>query len=202
MYYTVYKITNLVNDKIYIGVHKTSDLEDDYMGSGKLIKLSIKKYGVENFKKEYIEVFDNAEDMFNMESTLVNEEFVKDRETYNINIGGYGGFESSSSQKGRDAMEWLYENDAEWLNNKTKKFTESMIEYYENGGKNGFHGKTHTEETKAKLKGHKRQSGSKNSQYGSMWIHNLTEKVSKKIKQDEFTTYENLGWIKGRKMKF
>lgn len=91
MYYTVYKITNLINGKLYIGVHKTKDLEDDYMGSGKLIGRAKIKYGVENFKKEFIAIFDNPDDMFNMETELVNESFVQDKNTYNIKTGGYGG---------------------------------------------------------------------------------------------------------------
>ena len=38
----VYQITNLINGKIYIGVHSTDDINDGYMGSGDLIKMAIK----------------------------------------------------------------------------------------------------------------------------------------------------------------
>ncbi len=52
--YVVYKTTNLVNSKFYIGVHKTENPEDDYLGSGKLIKRAIEKYGADSFHKEII----------------------------------------------------------------------------------------------------------------------------------------------------
>lgn len=42
MKYTVYKITNKINDKIYVGVHSTDNPNDSYMGSGKIIKDAIK----------------------------------------------------------------------------------------------------------------------------------------------------------------
>jgi len=50
----IYKTTNLINGKYYIGQHYTS-ADDGYFGSGKIIELSIKKHGKENFKREILE---------------------------------------------------------------------------------------------------------------------------------------------------
>jgi hypothetical protein len=48
-YHIVYLIRNLVNYKIYVGVHSTQNLYDGYLGSGKILKLDILKYGKEKF---------------------------------------------------------------------------------------------------------------------------------------------------------
>lgn len=88
MFYTVYKITNTLNDRFYIGMHKTDNLDDGYMGSGKLIRLAIEKYGLDKFKKEILHVFDNEEDMKNKERELV----VLSEKSYNLCDGGMGGF--------------------------------------------------------------------------------------------------------------
>ncbi len=93
MKYIVYKITNLVNQKIYIGVHKTNDVDDGYMGSGKLIKRAIKKYGVDNFKKENLAIFDNSQEMFQMELEIVNNLYLQKTNVYNLKQGGQGGWD-------------------------------------------------------------------------------------------------------------
>ena len=92
MYYTVYKTTNLLNGKEYIGVHKTKDLNDEYYGSNKQLKKDIKNLGQENFKKEILHVYDNEESMFLMESELVTYQYCLREDTYNLNPGGCGGF--------------------------------------------------------------------------------------------------------------
>ena len=91
MYYYVYKVTNLINNKIYIGVHKTENLNDGYMGSGKFLKQAFVKYGKYNFAKKVLKYFKTETDMFEYERIIVNEEFVKLPNVYNIAPGGSGG---------------------------------------------------------------------------------------------------------------
>ena len=91
MYYTIYKITNVINNKIYIGKHQTEIINDSYYGSGRSILAAIKKYGKENFKKEILFVFDNECQMNEKELEIITEEFVSRRDTYNLGIGGEGG---------------------------------------------------------------------------------------------------------------
>lgn len=111
MFYTVYKITNLINSKIYIGVHKTDNLNDRYMGSGNNIRRAIKKYGKDNFKKEYLAIFENEADMFEMESILVDDNFIKNEYSYNIKNGGLGSWkyvnDNLSNDYKKSKGEWL-----------------------------------------------------------------------------------------------
>ena len=89
-YYYLYQIRNIDNGKIYVGAHSTSDLNDGYMGSGKILHQAFKKYGIEKFEKTILEFFKTEEAMYNMERSIVTEDFVNDRTTYNLNVGGYG----------------------------------------------------------------------------------------------------------------
>lgn len=215
MFYTVYKITNTVNGKIYIGVHKTSDLNDGYMGSGKLIKAAIEKYGIENFDREYLKVFDNPEDMFNMESELVNEEFVSRDDTYNLNLGGLGGWHVANSSGlniypghstqakinlnvGREILSEKLLNDLEFRRDFADKVSSGLKEYIMTNG-HWWKNKTHSDETRKKIgiSNSISQKGNRNSQYGKMWIHSLELRKSMRISSAETIP---IGWLKGRKM--
>ena len=85
-----YKITNNINQKFYYGVHRTTNLDDGYMGSGTLISKAIKKYGVENFSKEILKYFDTQEEAYLYESQFINDDLVKNRMCYNVKPGGEG----------------------------------------------------------------------------------------------------------------
>jgi len=89
MKYIVYQITNNVNHKIYIGVHKTHNEHDTYYGSGNAIKKAITKYGKHNFTKDILFTFDNPKEAFEKEAELVTKEFVKSNKNYNLKIGGW-----------------------------------------------------------------------------------------------------------------
>ena len=91
MKYTIYKTTNTVNNKIYIGKHQTENINDSYLGSGVSLELAIKKYGKESFTKEILYIFDSEEEMNSKEKELVTEEFIKRKDNYNKSLGGEGG---------------------------------------------------------------------------------------------------------------
>lgn len=127
-YHYFYKITNLINNKYYYGVHSTNDLNDGYMGSGTRIQKAIKKYGIENFKKEILKYFDSRIDMFEYEQLIVNENVLKDPLCYNLMLGGYGG-ENVGTLKGYlrvsedNGLTWKKVTKIDYQQNKEKYIT-------------------------------------------------------------------------------
>lgn len=97
MFFYVYKTINKLNGKHYIGAHKTSNLDDGYLGSGKLLKAAIRKYGVENFEKEILSFFKDQHEMYAYEAKLVDDKHLVSGRTYNLKLGGSGGFDHLNS---------------------------------------------------------------------------------------------------------
>jgi len=88
IYNTVYKTTNSINGKIYVGVHITDEPMDKYIGSGTNLKPDIKLYGKQNFDKEILFYAFTKDDAYWAEEQIVNKEFVLREDTYNKYPGG------------------------------------------------------------------------------------------------------------------
>ena len=86
--YFIYKITNLLNGKIYIGVHNGN--KPNYMGSGTALIKDIKKFGVENFKRRILKRFSRKKQAYDYEKKKVDKKFVEREDTYNRMTGGGG----------------------------------------------------------------------------------------------------------------
>lgn len=207
MFYTVYRITNKINNKTYIGKHQTKNLSDRYMGSGKLLKRAIQKYGVENFEKEILFVFDNEEQMNQKEKELV----IISEDTYNLHEGGNGGFSFINQRKlnnknrndttrrttlsaTRKKMCAANTQEIEHMKNISEIGRGKVREKYPNGT---FYGKTHTPETIEKMRlSVGNRNGANNSQYGTCWITNGYE--NKKIRKDDLDFWMSEGYHRGR----
>lgn len=204
MYFTIYKITNTINNKHYIGKHQTKDLNDGYMGSGKLIKSAIKKYGIENFMKEILFVFDNEAEMNAKEAELV----IIDESSYNLCEGGKGGFgyinQRGGKLKARAHSKEILEKISLTKKDRAKSgkkynwnwaaSVQSRKKKYPDGI---WKNKKHSEETKAKLRKPK-NIGSNNPSYGSCWINNGKE--NKRILLEELDIWIDKGYNRGRRM--
>jgi hypothetical protein len=185
-------------------MHSTSNLEDEYIGSGKRLWNSIRKHGRENHIMEILEWFPDRSSLKNREKELVNESLLQDPICMNLAIGGEGGFCGKEGQH-----KWSSAGGkANWKSNREK-----MLEVSRKSGKMAFEkghglfgeanprftGRTHREETKNKLRMKKTQIGEKNSQFGSCWINKNGE--NKKIRKEEIESFESQGWERGRKFK-
>lgn len=184
----VYKTTNLITGRYYIGKHSTYYFEDGYLGSGKRLRYEIDKYGRENFKKEILEFCDSKESVAELERRIVGEEQLKDPLCINLKIGGEGGgppggfwneehrqkFLESNSRGGRTAGLFRghakkLESDPEYKKKYGKSISDSIKSRIENGTfVPPFLGRHHSEEAKKKIRESSvgKHSGSKNGMYG------------------------------------
>lgn len=92
MFGYIYKTTNLINNKIYIGKHNRNKFDNNYVGSGRLVKAAIQKYGFENFKCEMIDIAMNLQDLNTKERFWIEKYHSTDKSIgYNLTSGGDGG---------------------------------------------------------------------------------------------------------------
>lgn len=205
-YHYIYKTTNVVNSKYYIGMHSTDNLNDGYIGSGKRLWNSINYHGKNNHKCEILEYCKDRKELIKREEEIVNEQLLCEDLCMNLRVGGTGGISNEEHHlKMREgSRKWLlnrWENaDEEFkirfknilLNNSKKAHKKGRIKY------DTFKGKKHSDLTKQKISESMKSKGEgeTNSQFGLCWITNESE--NKKIKKGDLIPK---GWRLGRKMK-
>lgn len=189
-----------MNSRYYVGKHQTKNLHDGYMGSGKLIRQAIEKYGKENFVKEILHVFNNEADMNAAEAELV----ILSEDSYNLCQGGKGGWgyviENRINQKktksrldhSRRALSKARERFHERLRT-DDEFKRQWIERLRGRRKTiGTTGFRFSNESRAKMSAS--ASGERSSQFGSFWITNGVDSAKSR-------GYIPEGWRRGRIIK-
>lgn len=214
MYGYIYKTTNLINGKKYIGKHISEIFEpDSYLGSGILLSKALKKYGKENFKCELLETCSSKEELDRKEKYWISYyDCVEDIDYYNLAKGGDGGI-------GRGFGSYWEDEDKKTI--ALIKQKESLNKFFKenkdirSGKNNPMYGKHHTKETKdrisTKLKSSEKLKNSTRFKYHSH-SKQSKEKIGKALRGRIWITDGNIcklvpndtilpeGWKLGRKL--
>lgn len=98
MKHFIYKTTNIINGKYYIGAHSTQNEDDNYLGSGTLLKKSIEKHGRENFVREILFYCVDINELYLKEIEVISEH-LDNNMCYNVKPGGKGGWYSVNTSQ-------------------------------------------------------------------------------------------------------
>lgn len=125
MKWILYQTICLANKKIYIGYHNTEDPDvfDGYLGCGVYIQrpssykkretpfqCAVEKYGPDQFWRSTLVIVDTKEEVAKLEALIVNEDFIKRKDTYNIKLGGEGG-----CPDGWGVKVYMYDSDGNFI---------------------------------------------------------------------------------------
>jgi hypothetical protein len=189
VYHYIYKTTCNVNEKFYIGIHSTDNLDDGYLGSGKRLGYSIKKYGKDSHKKEILEFLPDRGSLKDKERELVNEELLQNPMCMNLQEGGSGGFidndhmmkcSLAGASKGGKVSGKIHA-DKILSDPQFKKMNSEKLVKFQDGSV--WIGRNHQDESKNKisklLKGNR--SGNNNPMYGRNQSEETKEKIRKTL---------------------
>lgn len=201
----IYKTTNLVNGKVYIGQHLCQDdTFDGYLGSGTKLKSAIKHYGRRNFKRETLRVCDNQRQLDAWELIYIKKfHAVEHGRGYNILPGTSNEFGSGSpmkipevAKKVSKSLKKTYRDHPEiakrihqrrQIKLKTTDYKERISKTLRGryaGDKNPNYGNKWTESQKAhqRAKMIGRYDGDKNPNYGKRWDSSKRKKMSERLR--------------------
>lgn len=178
----IYKTTNLINGKIYIGQDRNNN--SNYIGSGKILYLAIQKYGLENFNKEILEECNSLELLNEREKYWIDFYKSTNRSVeYNITKGGTGGDTLSNNPNKKQIGEKISNSNKKiWSDSTYKKKmselrktqitreTRQKISDSTKGKNNRMYGKSHQQCSKDKM-----------SNARKIWWINLPEEKKKEL---------------------
>jgi hypothetical protein len=188
-------------------MHSTDNLEDGYIGSGKLLRRSINKHGKENHVCETLEFLESRELLKQRERELINVELLNDSMCMNLALGGEGGWLNQKHKEVNLAAFQLASHNKlkelrmnpEWAENRNTALSRGVKKAVKDGKliPPDWTGKSHRNETILKMKESKKGHGvgSTNSQFGKRWITNGIE--NQRIYKDDPIPE---GWRLGRKI--
>ena len=157
----IYKTTNLINGKIYIGQDTKNN--PNYLGSGKLLKYALIKYGKDNFKKEILEYCKNIDELNEREKHWITELNSTNKEIgYNVTFGGQSGWMMGLKHTENTKLKYSIDRKGKLI-----------------GEKNGMYGKKHSDESKKKMCNPK--FGQDNGMYGKKHSEETKKKMSNKL---------------------
>jgi len=201
----VYCTTNILSGKKYIGSHSTDNLEDNYIGSGKALKDSIRSYGRQNFEIEILEFFKDKN-----KSLMLEEKWIKKLNTlipngYNISPKGGLGVNGCISEETKKKISKANKGKQPWLGKRHSKETIEKIRKNTNvaGNRNPFFGKKHSKESIEKI----RQRSGKNIPKTEEWKSKIGQSNKGKKHSEESRKKMSIShkgkipWNKGIKTK-
>lgn len=91
MYGYIYLTTNLINDKKYIGKHRSEVFDEKYKGSGTYLAKAFAKYGFDNFRVELLKECESLDVLNSSEKEYIAKyKAVESKDFYNLANGGEG----------------------------------------------------------------------------------------------------------------
>lgn len=212
----IYKTTNLINGKIYIG-QKRGSIRHDYLGSGILINKAIIKYGKNNFKLEILSYASTLKMLNGLEIKFIYEyrQVYGNEFLYNISDGGGGGNLGDEVNKkisiAAKTRRFSKETRETWSKNRKGKL--KSLEHRRRIGE-AHKGKKESQENieknrighlgqKSWLKGKKQYphviEASRKAHKNTRYMCNLLENKNRMVPKDDVDAYLKNGWIFGRK---
>jgi hypothetical protein len=224
-YHFIYKTTCSITGKYYVGMHSSDNLDDGYLGSGKILGYSRHKYGDENHTREILEYAESREQLRSREKVIVNEELLSDPLNINLKYSGEGGWDQvnknlskeQKSKRGRtggDATSLknksnfsCYESHCKSISDGLKKFNKREKITFGCAADEKIRlemvNRAKTEESilkrKKTMKERKHSQGKNNSQFGIRRIGIHKDGKIRKVKFTEINKFLEEGWLRGFK---